>query len=63
MVPDDICEELVLHYVPAHVGLIGNELADQWAKRLFCLEASYLSVETSGSAETQEQYEMEVIGY
>ena len=26
------CSELVLHYVPAHVGMIGNELADDWAK-------------------------------
>eukprot|EP00957_Ditylum_brightwellii_P195818 14919237-Ditylum_brightwellii.AAC.1 len=33
MVLDGICEEVVLHYVPAHVGLIGNELADQWANR------------------------------
>eukprot|EP00957_Ditylum_brightwellii_P052778 4001030-Ditylum_brightwellii.AAC.1 len=32
MVLDGICEEVVLHYAPAHVGLIGNELADQWAK-------------------------------
>ena len=28
-----ICEELTLHYVPAHVGIEGNELADTWAKR------------------------------
>ncbi len=28
----DFCSELVLHYVPGHVGLIGNELADQWAQ-------------------------------
>eukprot|EP00957_Ditylum_brightwellii_P048532 3682769-Ditylum_brightwellii.AAC.1 len=33
MVLDSICEEVVLHYVPDHVELTGNELADQWAKR------------------------------
>eukprot|EP00957_Ditylum_brightwellii_P025583 1933377-Ditylum_brightwellii.AAC.1 len=33
MVLDGICEEVVLQYVPAHVGLIGNELADQWANQ------------------------------
>eukprot|EP00957_Ditylum_brightwellii_P004792 365336-Ditylum_brightwellii.AAC.1 len=33
MVLDGICEEVVLHYVLAHVGHIGNELADQWVKQ------------------------------
>ena len=28
----DFCSELVLHYIPAHVCIIGNELADQYAK-------------------------------
>ena len=28
-----ICKELVLHFVLAHVGIEGNELADAWAKR------------------------------
>eukprot|EP00957_Ditylum_brightwellii_P065548 4972101-Ditylum_brightwellii.AAC.1 len=32
MVLDGICEEVALHYVPDPLGLIGNELADQWAK-------------------------------
>jgi len=27
----DFCSELVLHYIPAHVCIIGNELADQYA--------------------------------
>ena len=26
-------EEIILHYVPGHVGLVGNELADDAAKR------------------------------
>eukprot|EP00957_Ditylum_brightwellii_P070624 5366165-Ditylum_brightwellii.AAC.1 len=30
MVLDGIYEEVVLHYVLVHVGLIENELADQW---------------------------------
>eukprot|EP00957_Ditylum_brightwellii_P076409 5806938-Ditylum_brightwellii.AAC.1 len=33
MVLDGIYEEVVLHYDLACVGLIGNELADQWAKQ------------------------------
>ena len=28
----DFCKELVIHYVPGHVDLIGNEIADTWAK-------------------------------
>eukprot|EP00957_Ditylum_brightwellii_P020206 1523999-Ditylum_brightwellii.AAC.1 len=27
-----LCKELILHYVPAHIGIEGNELADAWAK-------------------------------
>jgi len=28
----EFCEQLILHYVPGHVGLIGNEMADAAAK-------------------------------
>ena len=28
----DFCKELVIHYVPGHVDLIGNELVDKLAK-------------------------------
>ena len=27
------CKELVLHHRPAHVGITGNEIADEWAKQ------------------------------
>ena len=29
----DFCKELVLHYIPGHCGVVGNELADEWAQR------------------------------
>ena len=28
----DFCNKLILHYIPVHVCIIGNELADQYAK-------------------------------
>ena len=28
----EFCKELVLHYMPAHVGILGNELADKRAQ-------------------------------
>jgi hypothetical protein len=29
----EFCKEMIFHYIPSHVGLTGNELADSIAKR------------------------------
>jgi hypothetical protein len=51
-----ICKELVLQYVPAHVNLPKNEVADLWAKQMVRLYSREQQSQVSTSLPTLKSY-------